>query len=90
MPRIYFPAGRAAAQAFCDKTHAQMIASSPAYAKSVADGQTVRWDSPRQNLDAEGKPTGDYFVIVKDRVDATLTPTERSKVVAQSVKDDKR
>ena len=89
MSKIVFPTGVADAQAFCDKTHAQMIATNPAYAKSVADGQTARWDSPRQDLDDQGKPVGDPYVIVKDRIDPTLTPAERSKIVASSVADSK-
>lgn len=84
--RIYFPEGKAAAQSFCDKTHAQMIAADPLYAKSAQAGQTLRWDAPRQNLDAQDKSTGDFFVIVKDRVDSTLTISERGKLVAESIK----
>lgn len=82
--RIFFTV-QSDAQAFCDKTHASMIASSPEYAKSVTDGQTVRWDAPRQDLDAQGKPVGDFFVIVQDRATPTLTPGEIAKVVPASI-----
>lgn len=79
--RIFFNTV-ADAQSFCDKTHAALIAEDAPYAKSVAAGQTVRWDSPRFDLDANGKPTGQPYVIVKDRCAPTLTPAESSAVVS--------
>jgi hypothetical protein len=80
MVRIYC-ATRLEAQTLCDKIHAQMIANVPSYAKSVADGQTVRWAVPRRDVDANDVEIGDYFVTIKDRVEPVLSPIEKGRIV---------
>lgn len=77
--KLYYP-DQASAQAKCDDIHTKQIATSPAYAKSVADGQTKRWDVPAQDRDALGNiiPASQWGVVVKDRVSAVLTPGEKT------------
>lgn len=69
---------KAEMQAAADKMHAYLIATSPAYAASVAKGQTLRWDIPRLPVDANGQPVpgGKWFAIVKDKCLPALTKTE--------------
>jgi hypothetical protein len=61
------------AQTFADKTHAWLIANNPAYARSVAIGQTLRWAFPYQ----DATPTV-WGVNVKDRCMGSLTVPEVS------------
>lgn len=69
------------AQAWADKTHAAMIAQSPEYARSVAEGKTLRWAIPEIARDADGNPTGTEYVCgVKDRVRPTMTAAELARV----------
>lgn len=60
--------------------HAWLVANDPAYAKSVADGQTKRWDIPMQELDVNRLVIG-YSTWVKSRCAAALTPLESSRLV---------
>lgn len=66
-------ASRNDAQAWADKTHAQMIAGFPAYAKSAADRQTERWAIPAEDA-------GAYVCGVKDRVRPTMTAQEVARI----------
>lgn len=69
---------KADAQAVADKTHAWLIANNPFYAKSVADGKTLRWDVPRQQTDASGKVIAGspWSVFVKDKALSALAQAE--------------
>jgi hypothetical protein len=63
----------AAAQALQDRVHSALIAGSPAYARSVAAGQTLRWAYPMRD-------GGAWSILLKDRALFALTPGERAAV----------
>lgn len=68
---------KANAQIFANKVHAQMIATNPAYAKSVAFGQTTAWAKPYQDRDSKGGVIGtSWYVNVKDRCLYVLSATD--------------
>ena len=72
---------KAEAQAKADSIHAQMIASDPLYAESVASGQCKRWAIPYQDMDESGKPIDTkWHITVKELARKTLTALEISKV----------
>lgn len=77
--KLYYP-DQATAQAKADDVHTKQIGSSAAYAKSVADGQTKRWDIPAQDVDSKGVPIpgSQWGVTVDDRVTPVLTPGEKT------------
>lgn len=60
--------------------HAWLVANDPAYAKSVADGQTKRWDIPMAELE-EARVIIGYSVWVKSRCAPALTQLEASRLV---------
>ncbi len=62
-----------AAQAKADAIHAQMIATVPSYAQSVAVGQTTAWAKPYQD-DISGK----WCVNVKDRGRNSLSAPDKA------------
>lgn len=79
---------KAEAQAAADKIHAWMIANHPEYAKSVSDGQTLRWAIPYESKLG-------WAVNVKPRATDALTTQEKTalktfstveKTVTESVK----
>lgn len=73
---------KAEAQALADRIHQWLIANDRAYAKSVADGQTLRWDVPRQQVDEKGVVTNQKWrVIVKPRVTGALSASERAEMI---------
>jgi len=57
------------AQTKADAMHAWMIANRPEYAKSVSDGQTLRWAIPYQGRAA-------WCINVKTRASGALTAPE--------------
>lgn len=61
----------AEAQELADRCHAWLIANDPAYAASVAAGQTLQWAIPTQDED-----TGLWQVPVSERVYPCLTSDE--------------
>lgn len=62
---------QAEAQELADRCHAYLIANDPAYAASVAAGQTLQWAIPAQDED-----TGLWQVPVNERVYPCLTAEE--------------
>lgn len=69
-----------AAQALADKAHAFLIANNPAYAGSVARGETLRWAKPKQELDKDGKPFGEFYIEVEDKCIDCFTGVEQQKL----------
>lgn len=68
---------QAEAQVAADRIHSDLIATMPDYALSVADGHTLRWDIPHQDLDANGTPIGTaWYVVVDARCMGVLTAAE--------------
>lgn len=61
------------AQTFANAVHARMIASSPAYARSVSTGQTARWAIPYED-------GGRWWTNLKTRVDGVVTAGERLNI----------
>lgn len=88
--KLYYPL-RVDAQAKADSIHAWMQANTPGYARSVQDGQTVRWAVPAQDLDDKGLAIvgSQWFVIVKDRCDGALSAAEKLLRVATAPSDTK-
>jgi len=62
---------QAEADELASRVHEHLISSDQEYARSVAEGHTVRWDTPRQ-LGAE------YVVLVDERSAGCLTDVERA------------
>ena len=68
MMKLTYPT-QAQAQAVADRIHADLIATSPEYAASVAAGQTVRWAVPE-------KAGSSWAVAVSDRCRSVMTSAE--------------
>lgn len=69
------------AQALADKIHQWLINNDPNYANSVAIGQTLVWDTPKQPLDNNGNAiNAKWKVVVKERMLASLTPAEIQEI----------
>lgn len=76
MSKYYF-ATKGEAQSKADAIHAYIVANNSAYAKSVTDGKTVRWDVPHQDLDDKGQPVDtQWFVFLKPKGLGALTAQE--------------
>jgi len=62
---------QAEAQELATRCHEYLIANDPAYAASVAAGQTLQWAIPAQD-----EETGPWSVPVNERVRGALTEAE--------------
>lgn len=62
---------QAEAQELADRCHVWLIDNDPAYAESVAAGQTLQWAIPTQ-----GEDSGLWSVPVNERVFPCLTKAE--------------
>ena len=80
----YIAASKADAEAAADKAHQHKIATDPAYAKSVAEGRTLRWSLPLQEVDKDGKPVGGYYIPVEERVLDAFNSVDQDKCDAQA------
>jgi hypothetical protein len=58
------------AKAKADAIHAWLVANNPAYAKSAADGQTLRWAIPYASK-------AGFAINVKPRAESALSAAER-------------
>jgi len=82
---------QATAQARADSLHTRMLATDPAYAASVARGQTLRWCQPLQDMSIPAQ-IGDlpvplsafWYCRVNARCAGVLTGGEQTKLVIDS------
>jgi hypothetical protein len=77
--KLYFGT-KAEAQAKADSLHNWLLANDEAYAASVQEGTTKKWASPLQDLDSDGKPVEQWFIVVKHRCAPALTSIEKLSV----------
>lgn len=82
-------ATEAEAQAYADKIHADLIATDPAYAKSVATGGTTAWAIPYQLSGSKAwcvnvKPR--CLTAVKEADKAKLKPIVKGEIVEPEIK----
>lgn len=80
----YLATSKADAEAAAAKAHAHKIATDPFYAKSVAEGRTLRWSFPLQDVDKDGKPVGGYYIPVEAPVLDAFRPIEQDKLDAEA------
>lgn len=79
--KLYF-ATKPQAQAKADSVHAWLLANNPAYSASATAKQTVRWDVPHQDLDADGNAIGtQWYVNVETKCMGSLSVAEAAAVV---------
>ena len=82
-------ATEAEAQAYADKIHADLIATDPAYAKSVEKGGTTAWAIPYQLVGTKMwcvnvKPR--CLTAVKEADKAKLKPIVKGEIVEPEIK----
>lgn len=80
----YIATSKADAEAAADKAHQHKIATDPHYAKSVAEGRTLRWSFPLQETDKDGNPVGGYYIPVEEPVLDAFSIAEQTKLDASA------
>lgn len=73
----YLATSKADAEAAADKAHQHKIATDPFYAKSVAEGRTLRWSFPLQDKNG-------YYIPVEEPVLDAFSSQEQDNLDAES------